>query len=70
MLNGTHFWHMQMHQGESKKECIKDAMSILKDCSFIGLGDWEHDNNQIAKFLNEVKVNDMVLLRWGKALLL
>ncbi|AFI05146.1 hypothetical protein HCD_00570 [Helicobacter cetorum MIT 99-5656] len=43
----------------------KNTTNILKKYSLIGLNDWEHDNNQIAKFLNEVKVNNIVAMRAG-----
>ncbi|AFI03678.1 hypothetical protein [Helicobacter cetorum] len=36
--------------------------------ALFGLGGWEHGNNQIAKFLNEIKVNGMVAIKVGQGL--
>jgi len=58
------YWHMQMHP-DDKSFADEHVYSILEHKKIIGLGDWDDGRDVIAKFQNEMKVNDVVAIKNG-----
>ncbi len=54
---------MQLHQ--NNPNFGKEA-DILRETSLIGLGDWEDQRGQVDKFINEMAIGDVVLIKRGK----
>lgn len=58
------FWHMQLHPDDSSEITRKDALNILEEKSIIGMGkSWENDRGQPNKFIHDMKIGDIVLIR-------
>ncbi|HGF6560726.1 TPA: hypothetical protein ACF2YT_001645 [Providencia alcalifaciens] len=64
----TTYWHMQMHP-DSQDFAFEHTHSILEDKKIIGLGNWEEGKGTITKFVDEIKVNDIVAIKNGSALI-
>lgn len=62
------FWHMQMHP-DGELEFAEKIPEILEHHQFIGLGDWEEGQTQIAQFREEMAINDIVAVRKGQRLI-
>ena len=62
------YWHMQMHP-DDKSFADEHVYSILEHKKIIGLGDWDDGRDVIAKFQNEMKVNDVVAIKNGAKLI-
>lgn len=64
----TAYWHMQMHP-DSQGFASEHTHSILENKKIIGLGNWEEGKGTIAKFVDEMQVNDIVAIKNGSALI-
>lgn len=62
------FWHMQMHP-TGEMEFSENIDWILEHKKIIGLGQWKGGEGQIAAFINEMQVNDIVALKRGQELI-
>ncbi|CAM2816547.1 Pyruvate kinase [Helicobacter felis] len=63
------FWHMQIHQQHMQvKWDVIDVRQILEKYSFIGLADRKEGEEQIRNFLEVMRVNDIVAIKHGQAL--
>lgn len=54
---------MQLHPNNSS---FGKEVNILRETSLIGLGDWEDLRGQVDKFINEMAIGDVVLIKRGK----
>ena len=61
------YWHMQMHPTGEMKEFAPNIEAILEHKKIIGLGKWETGRGEdtIAKFINDMSVNDIVAIKRG-----
>lgn len=62
------FWHMQMHR-TGEMGLSENIDWILEHKRIIGLGQWEEGKEQINRFINEIQVNDIVVLKRGGELI-
>ena len=62
------YWHMQLYPGKRRIEFPPALVKrILNEKNCIGLGDWEGKKDQIGPFINEMKKDDIVLIRDGES---
>ena len=59
------YWHMQMHPTGEIKEFAPNIEVILEHKKIIGLGEWDEGKDTIAKFINDMSVNDIVAIKRG-----
>ena len=59
------YWHMQMHPTGEMKEFAQNIEAILEHKKIIGLGKWDEGEDTIAKFINDMSVNDIVAIKRG-----
>ena len=57
------YWHMQLHPDWDEWGREKE---LLKKFSLIGLGYLSKNNSQINKFKNEIKIDDIILIKRGQ----
>ncbi|MFC3848115.1 pyruvate kinase [Helicobacter baculiformis] len=63
------FWHMQLSQQHMQQAWgVLNVRQILEKYHFIGLADWEEKKGQIKDFLEVMRVNDIVAIKHGQAL--
>lgn|SRR5690554_4153959 len=62
------FWHMQMHP-DDQSFSDKHVYSVLEHQRIIGLGEWDEGQAVIARFQNEMNVNDVVAIKNGARLI-
>ncbi len=62
------YWHMQMHP-DDQSFAEEHVYRILEHKKIIGLGEWDEGQAVIAKFQNEMRVNDIVAIKNGAKLI-
>lgn len=60
------FWHIQLHPNDRDAFPTDKVERILRETSYIGLGEWKEGTDQIRKFRNDMEEKDIVVVRSGK----